>query len=484
MSISSVVKYIYIADNIVTFKYLNGAENMATIDSRLLNVIEQVKAGFNIPIIVEYKSNPTTSDQQEMKDTGAKVVRVSKIGPFITGKATSNEITKLANIANIKKISYDEPVYTADVLRPMSATTATQVTYIPPNDVATKLGANTSYDDGYDGDGIKIAVIDTGVDETHPMLAEAIYKTYSLIEGEETDGNGHGTHVAGIALGQPTNTPKFDAPIHGIAPGAQLIAIKVLSDSGTGSMSDIVAGMEKAVELGADIINMSLGTNFDNAGVSPDSQMVNLITNEYGIPCVVAAGNSFINGTIGSPGAASRAITIGSVAMFKPMPNIVSSFSSKGPTSDMRMKPTFATYGGNVTTDIKEVIYSSTAGGISEELNGDRYAGLMGTSMATPAAAGLLALLLQQGLDGSNVDYVKNLFAYTATNAHPQNVFDGYGILNADKARKYIGKSVPPITQLNNPLNTFSSAILSPLSKLLSGTEYEQATGVRLPYIM
>jgi subtilisin family serine protease len=454
---------------------------MTMIGCRLLDVINMVKPGTILPIIIEFGKPPTAVDIQEVTGTGTRVSEVSKLAPIAYGMATSAMITKLSENPGIKMISYDEPVTIAKLPNILSVDDVKKVTHIPVNMVAESIHADSAHENGYTGKGVKIAVIDTGVDESHPMISDALHKSVSLVDNQYTDGNGHGTHVSSIALGRSSASPMFDEPLQGIAHEASLISIKVLSDNGSGKMSDIIKGMERAVELGAHIINMSLGTNFDNAGVSPDAIMADTISREYNIPCVIAAGNSFMNGTIGSPGSARQAITIGSVAMYKPIPDIVSTFSSKGPTSDFRIKPTFASYGGNILPDYKELIYSATAGGMASAA-GSRYTGLMGTSMACPSAAGAIALLLQAGAK-RDTDYIRNLVAYTTKTRYPQNVFSGYGVINVQNAIEHLDEFIPPVAVISTIMNSVIGVPFLPMTKFSEKLRFQQATAVRLPYL-
>ena len=454
---------------------------MTIIGNRLLDVINMVKTGMPLPIIIEFVDQPTQIDKQEVMETGTRITDVSKLAPIMYATATSAMITKLANIPSIKVISYDEPVTIAKVPDVFDVSAGDSVTYISTNIVSESIQADIAHENGFTGEGIKIAVIDTGVDESHPMIVDALDKSVSMVGDQLTDGNGHGTHVAGIALGRPVESPMFDEKIHGVAPDSSLISIKVLSNDGAGSMSSVIKGMEKAVELGADVINMSLGTNFDNAGMSPDARMADTISDRYNIPCVIAAGNNFLNGTVGSPGSARQAITIASVAMFKPMPDIISTFSSKGPTSDLRIKPTFASYGGNLLHNHKELIYSSTSGKMAAAA-GSQYVGLMGTSMACPSVAGAVALLMQAGVE-RNITDIKNLIAYTTKSRHPQNIFTGYGVIDVWNAINNIGKYVPPVTGISDAANSVLGVVLFPITKISEKMSFKQATMVRLPYL-
>ena len=169
------------------------------------------------------------------------------------------------------------------------------------------IGANYPHKLGYDGTGIKIAIIDTGIDYNHPDLfglgpTGKVIGGYDFVDNDKTplDTNGHGTEVAGIIAA--------DGMLSGIAPKAKLLAYRV-SDTGEAVSSDlIVKAIEQAIIDGADVINISLGVNKTNS-IIDDS--VNKAVN-HGIVVVTAAGNSGPGlGTIGSPGKDLNSITVG-----------------------------------------------------------------------------------------------------------------------------------------------------------------------------
>jgi subtilisin len=209
-----------------------------------------------------------------------------------------------------------------------------------------------------DGTGIKVAVLDTGL-TSHPDIPEPV-ATKSFISGQSiTDGNGHGTHVAGTVLGRNGI---------GVAPGASLLVGKVLSNGGSGSSSGIAAGIRWAVDQGADIISMSLGGGGSDSGTN---QALDYAVSKGVIPNT-AAGNSGFNGrgnTIGWPGRYTPGTLCN--AAYRSDGNIAG-FSSGGNQID------WATPG-------QDIISASTSGG---------YRSMSGTSMATPFGSGLLALIL------------------------------------------------------------------------------------------
>jgi subtilisin family serine protease len=232
------------------------------------------------------------------------------------------------------------------------------------------------------GQGIRIAVLDTGVDFTHPALGGCIgagckvvaARNTILNNDDVTDVHSHGTHVAATALGKDTNG-------NGVAPDASLIAVKVLGDDGFGTDSSILAGLDFALDPdgdpatddGADVINLSLGGPGNEN--SPLSQAVNAAV-QSGAVVVVAAGNNYDYLSISSPGAAKDAITVSNANSN----DQIDSSSSRGPLQDASfLKPDLSAPG----TDI---MAAKPGGG---------YQSKTGTSMAAPHVAGAAALLLQ-----------------------------------------------------------------------------------------
>ncbi|MEV7617765.1 S8 family serine peptidase [Streptomyces sp. NPDC089799] len=252
-----------------------------------------------------------------------------------------------------------------------------------------QIGADKAWAAGYDGTGVKIAVLDTGIDSTHPDLAGgkvAAEKNFSA-SADAKDHYGHGTHVASIAAGTGA---KSGGKFKGVAPGAKLLNGKVLDDSGFGDDSGILAGMEWAVAQGAQVVNLSLGGP-DSPGVDPLEAAVNKLSADKGVLFAIAAGNEGEAGpgTIGSPGSADAALTVGAVDDA----DVLAPFSSTGPrTGDGAIKP-------DVTAPGVDLTAAAAPGSVLERRFGQNppgYLTLSGTSMATPHAAGAAALLKQQ----------------------------------------------------------------------------------------
>ncbi|MFH8495536.1 S8 family peptidase [Streptomyces coeruleorubidus] len=250
-----------------------------------------------------------------------------------------------------------------------------------------QIGAPKAWAAGYDGKGVKIAVLDTGVDATHPDLKGQVIGAKNFTTSPDTtDKVGHGTHVASIAAGTGA---KSGGKYKGVAPGAKIINGKVLDDGGFGSDSEVLAGIEWAAAEGADVVNMSLGGG-DTPAIDPLEAAVNKLSEEKGILFAIAAGNEggFGEQTIGSPGSAAAALTVGAVDD----KDVLADFSSRGPGMDGALKPDVTAPGVDITAA------SAPGNQIAAEV-GEKPAGYMtisGTSMATPHVAGAAALLKQQ----------------------------------------------------------------------------------------
>ncbi|MCZ4511475.1 S8 family peptidase [Streptomyces sp. ActVer] len=289
-----------------------------------------------------------------------------------------------------------------------------------------QIGADKAWAAGFDGKGVKIAVLDTGVDSTHPDLKGQVVaeKNFSAAP-DATDKYGHGTHVASIAAGTGA---KSAGKYKGVAPGAQLLNGKVLDDNGFGDDSGILAGMDWAAEQGADIVNLSLGGG-DTPEVDPLEAQVNKLSEEKGILFAIAAGNSgqFGEQTVGSPGSAAAALTVGAVDDSDKLAD----FSSTGPGLDGAIKP-------DVTAPGVDTTAASAKGSIIAQEVGENPAGyvtISGTSMATPHVAGAAAILKQQHPDWKYTE-LKAALTGSAKGGKYTPFQQGSGRIQVDKAIK------------------------------------------------
>jgi len=223
-------------------------------------------------------------------------------------------------------------------------------------------------------DGPIIAIIDTGIDYRHPDLGGCLGVECKVIGGydfvdmdnDPLDGHGHGTHVAGIAAGTGLS--------NGVMQTARLLAYRTLNSYGSGTASNVIAAIEQAVIDGAQVINLSLGSS-DGTPSHPLSLAVNNAV-QMGVIVVASAGNSGPTaGTIGTPGNAELAITVGALHS----DSSIAGFSSRGPVSG--------------TYDLKPDIAAPGVDILSAKLGGGHHR-LSGTSMAAPYVAGLVAKLI------------------------------------------------------------------------------------------
>ncbi|MDE2491392.1 MAG: S8 family serine peptidase [Elusimicrobia bacterium] len=261
-----------------------------------------------------------------------------------------------------------------------------------------RVNAPAAWSSG-EGAGVKVAVVDTGIDCTHPDLQCDFSAGMNILDpsSQPMDDNEHGTHVAGTIAGRGNGGPL------GVAPKATLIPVKVLDANGSGSLSDIVKGIEWAADNGADVINMSLG------GPSGSAAMERAVKYALskGVVVVAAAGNSGPNpDTVGYPAGYPGVIAVAA----SDSNDQVADFSSRGSAV------AFIAPGVNVTSTVP----------------GGGTATLSGTSMASPHVAGLAALAIERGAQGP--DGVRAAFRAAATPLPGlAKTEEGYGMIDAAK---------------------------------------------------
>lgn len=391
------------------------------LDPALFNVTQLVKQGYTdaktgtTPVIATYRSGSATPDgaRRTLKlpaiDGAALSAKKSTsfwadIAPALGTEPTTKAAKQLGE--GIDKIWLDGKVQASlDVSVP-------------------QIGAPEVWKSGYDGKGIKVAVLDTGVDTGHPDLAGKIAESQSFVPDEGVqDGFGHGTHVASTIVGSGAAS---GGRYKGVAPGAELAVGKVLDNTGHGQDSWITAGMEWAANSGAKIVSMSLGG--DATGPSDIlSETVDKLSESTGTLFVIAAGNSGPSEqTVGTPGIADSALTVGAVDKSDKL----ASFSSRGPrTGDYAVKPEITAPGVAITA--ARAAGTSMPGGTPVD---DYYTTASGTSMATPHVAGAAALVAQAHPDWTG-QQIKQALATTAKTMPDADVFEqGDGRVDAVRA--------------------------------------------------
>ncbi|MGG0381152.1 S8 family peptidase [Priestia megaterium] len=261
-----------------------------------------------------------------------------------------------------------------------------------------KVQAPDAWDVTTSNGNIKIAIIDTGVQLNHPELAIKLWPGYNFVEGNlnPNDGNGHGTHVAGIAGALTENS----LGIAGIAPSASIIPVRALDNSGNGTLSNIANAITYSTNAGAKVINLSLGSS---QGSITLENAINYAWNQ-GVVIVAAAGNEASN-TLTYPAAYQNVIAVAS-------------------TDINDQKSDFSNYGTWVEV-------SAPGSTILSTYTGSYYAYLSGTSMACPHVAGLAALLAAQG---KNNVQIKNTILSTCDPVPGTGLYWTYGRINANRA--------------------------------------------------
>ncbi|MFG1807320.1 S8 family serine peptidase [Streptomyces sp. NPDC049040] len=304
-----------------------------------------------------------------------------------------------------------------------------------------QIGAPSAWDAGYDGSGVKIAVLDTGVDKDHQDLAGQVTDVQNFSTADNPDDHyGHGTHVASIAAGTGAES---GGTYKGVAPGAKIISGKVLDDDGFGDDSSILAGLEWAAKSGARIANLSLGGT-DTPGTDVLESAVDTLSADYGTLFVIAAGNDgSAAGTVGSPGSADAALTVGAVDK----DSTLADFSSRGPrVGDDAVKPDVTAPGVDVTAA------AAPGSFIDQEVGEDPpgYLTISGTSMATPHVAGAAADLAQEHPDWTGQQIKAALVAATTDSSAGYSPFEqGTGQVDLTKAVKQTVTAKPGSTSLS-----------------------------------
>ncbi|MEU9447613.1 S8 family peptidase [Streptomyces sp. NPDC048277] len=286
-----------------------------------------------------------------------------------------------------------------------------------------QIGAPKAWAAGYNGKGVKIAVLDTGVDTTHPDLKDQVIASKNFTSAADAmDHFGHGTHVASIAAGTGA---KSHGKYTGVAPGAKILNGKVLDDTGSGDDSGILAGMEWAAAEGASVVNLSLG-GYDSPEIDPLEAEVNKLSHDKGILFAIAAGNEGPE-SIGSPGSAEAALTVGAVDGNDKLAD----FSSTGPAADGSIKP-------DVTAPGVDITAAAAKGSVIDQEVGENppgYLTISGTSMATPHVAGAAAILKQEHPDWG-YEELKGALTGSAKGGNYSAFQQGAGRIAVDKAIK------------------------------------------------
>jgi uncharacterized repeat protein (TIGR01451 family) len=438
------------------------------LDSRIRGLVAGYQTG-EIPYFAVLAEPNDAAHRAQLETLGARVLReYASVDAF----ALASDATTVSEVAALPWVEWLAPVEVVVALNHQNAVGE-------PRNTPSDVGAPLFWSAGVTGTGVRIAVLDTGLDPAHQDLDDLDFRHWpptsppfvnplkvvdsrnfvgSSVTGAcdttgSTDLHGHGTHVAGIATGtgEGTALDADDGRHAGIAPGAELAVGKVMTDLGAGLNSDLITAMEwaalpqgsrvpgclVATAIGADIVNLSLGSEARPTRLNSDSDvdMVSLALNRlavrYGTLFVAAAGNSgpYIGSVLEAPGSAAQALSVAAAAKdydvnhddtlsgdtcagwrhppgtsfgdndcnagVGDQPPSISSFSSRGPSGDVWFRPDLAAPGYNIVSAQAASGAALAINDINRNTLADPlYATATGTSMAAPAAAGSAALLL------------------------------------------------------------------------------------------
>lgn len=279
------------------------------------------------------------------------------------------------------------------------------------------IGSDVVNANGVTGKNVLVGVIDTGLDEDHPLFKAGQVRldlNKSFIDGQAVeDGNGHGTHCATTIAGQNGV---------GVAPDAQVFSVKGLSNAGSGTWAGVQAAIEYAVEQNPDVISMSLGGG--NGSTVNDVERAVYNGSKMGVTFAIAAGNSGKN-RVGTPGCVPTVVTVGAIDSS----GKIAYFSSYGTVAD-KFKNEMTGY---LAIDCQKPDVSAPGVAIEAGWKNGGMNTISGTSMATPHVAGVCALMTEAGAkDPQNIK--RTLETTVKDSKGGKDAQYGYGVVDAQKA--------------------------------------------------
>jgi serine protease AprX len=392
---------------------------------------ETAAASETVKVIVQYRALPKVEQVTKLQKLGGLRSRTLNLVKSVAITIPARALPFLEADPQVISVSIDHPMQVAD-------------------DVTDLLtGVPSSWSSGYNGTGIGVAVIDSGINDSHPDLQNAAETTSRVVyhqdftgtpttnsSGAQYDLYGHGTHVAGIVGG---NGYLSGGSYVGVAPNVNLIDLRALDMNGAGTDSTVIAAIEQAIALKSTynirVINLSLGRGIGESYTQdPLCQAVESAW-KAGIVVVVAAGNygrlsvdgSNGYGTITAPGNDPYVITVGAMknnGSSSVSSETLASYSSKGPTTyDHVVKPDIVAPGNDIVSlsapgATLEAEYPAEF--VTGSDGNNDYFTLSGTSMATPVITGAVALLLQEN-SALTPDQVKARLMKTAYKVFPNS---------------------------------------------------------------
>lgn len=377
--------------------------------------LQAAENGNKVDVIVSFNRAPGPAEEKIIRAFGGIISYTYRITPAVAATVPQAAIKGLLNNPRVTAVELDEPVYAVDA-------------ELDNSWGVKRIGAGTVHDGGNKGLGIKIGIIDSGINYTHPDLDGVYVGGYDFVQSDNDpmDVYGHGTHVAGTACAEDNNFG-----VVGVAPNCALYSLRVLNDDGVGAWSRVIAAMDWAVTNGLHVVNLSLGSS-KNPGTAVKTAFDNAETK--GIVIAAAAGNSGNTAGKGSniiyPAKYASVIAVGAIDSADKR----ASFSSTGSELEI-MAPGVA---------VLSTWNDSTSPHNPQPICVDNvcyYKYGSGTSMASPHVAGVAALVIAKGVTNVNgvkgiSDEVRQIMNSTAQDlgAAGRDAQYGYGLVNAAAA--------------------------------------------------
>lgn len=345
-----------------------------------------------VKVLIGFKEKPGSAQQVMVKGVGGKIKYTYHIVDAIAASIPEKAIDALQKNSNVRYVELDGLVYALD--NELDNTWGVK-----------RIGAGIVHDSNK-GTGVNVAIIDSGIDYSHPDLDANYAGGYDFVnkDTDPMDDNGHGTHVAGTVAAEDN-----DIGVVGVAPAASLYALKVLDSGGSGYFSDIIKALEWCMSNDIQVTNNSYGSSGD-----PGYTVKDAFNNSYnaGIIHVAAAGNS------GNP--PGRGDNVGYPAAYE-------SVIAVAATNQSDERASWSSTGPDLELSAPGVAINST-------LLGGGYGEKSGTSMASPHVAGTAALVIASGI--SDVLVVRDKLQNTADDlgATGWDSKYGWGLVDADEA--------------------------------------------------
>ena len=364
--------------------------------------------GQNVPVIFETRGD-TSALVSDVTSVGGSVERRFQIIPAVSAKVPVGSLSELSSDSSVAFVSLDAPVVAAGSA---VATKQLATTY------AVSVNANDPWSKGYDGTGIGVAVVDTGITGSSDFVGNAanfdnstsgspagnrIVANVAVNASATTtnDGFGHGTHIAGIIGG---DSQLLSGQYIGIAPGANLINVKVADDTGAASLGDVIAGMEfvytNAAAYNIKVVNLSLNSTVAQSYKTDPLCAAAEALWFRGVFVVAAAGNAGPNSVGYCPGNDPFVMTVGSIddrGTSSYGDDLPASWSSYGTSQDGFVKPELLTPGVGIISDMdsQSLLYQQHPSHVVSQY----YFSMSGTSMSAGVMSGVAALVLQRHPD-------------------------------------------------------------------------------------